>query len=70
MTITRVIDRQKIQLDLIKLISGERFLRFTDPASGLALEKKLDPQTLIVGQKEQLIGLFEAALERAAAMMA
>jgi len=62
-----VIDRQKIQIDLVKLISGERLLRLTDPGSGLALEKKLDPQRSIVGQKEQLLGVFEAALARASA---
>ena len=38
--------------------------------SGLALEKKLDPQKSIVGQKEQLLGVFEAALARAAAITA
>ena len=65
-----VIDRQKIQIDLVKLISGERLLRLTDPGSGLALEKKLDPQRSIVGQKEQLLGVFEAALARASAMTA
>ena len=65
-----VIDRQKIQIDLIKLISGERLLRLTDPGSGLALAKKLDPQRSIVGQKEQLLGVFEAALARASAMTA
>ena len=65
-----VIDRQKIQIDLIKLISGERLLRLADPGSGLALEKKLDPQKSIVGQKEQLLGVFEAALARAAAITA
>ena len=63
-------DRGKIQFDLIKLISGERLLRLTEPQSGLVLEKKLDPQKPLVGQKEQLLNVFEAALARAEAAAA
>ena len=58
-------DRGKIQIDLIKLVSGERLLRLTEPQSGLVLEKKLDPQKSVVGQKAQLLYVFEAALARA-----
>jgi hypothetical protein len=58
-------DRGKIQIDLIKLIGGERLLRLTEPMTGLALEKKLDPQKPVVGQKEKLLDVFEAALARA-----
>ena len=59
-----MIDRSKIQFDLIKLTSGERLLRLTEPQSGLSLEKKLDSQRSVVRQKEQLLGVFEAALAR------
>ena len=59
-----MIDRSKIQFDLIKLTSGERLLRLTEPQSGLSLEKKLDPQRSVVRQQEQLLGVFEAALAR------
>ena len=59
-----MIDRTKIQFDLIKLTSGERLLRLTEPQSGLSLEKKLDSQRSVVRQKEQLLGVFEAALAR------
>ncbi len=60
-----MVDRNKIQIDLIKLISGERLLRLTEPQSGLALEKKLDSQKSIAGQKETLLTVFEAALAKA-----
>ena len=59
-----MVDRSKIQFDLIKLTSGERLLRLTEPQSGLSLEKKLDSQRSVVRQQEQLLGVFEAALAR------
>lgn len=55
-------DRHNIQIDLIKLAGGDRLLRLSEPQSGLSLEKKLDPQKPVVGQKENLLGVFEAAL--------
>jgi hypothetical protein len=58
-------NRDNIQIDLIKLISGERLLRLTDLPSGLALEKKVDPQQAVGRQKERLLSVFEAALARA-----
>ena len=33
-----MVDRDKIQFNLIKLLNGERILRLTEPQSGLALE--------------------------------
>jgi hypothetical protein len=60
-----MIDRAKIQIDLIKLAGGERRLRLTDPQSGLSLEKRLDSQKPVAGQKEKLFGVLEAALARA-----
>jgi len=59
-----MVDRDKIQIDLIKLVSGERLLRLTEPHSGLALEKKLDPTKSVASQKQKLFGVFEAALNR------
>ena len=58
-------DRDKIQFDLIKLVSGERILRLTEPQSGLSLEKKLAPADAVVRQKERLLQVFDAALARA-----
>jgi hypothetical protein len=60
-----MVDRHKIQFDLIKLLNGERILRLTEPLSGLSLEKKLSPADPVVRQKEKLLGVFEAALARA-----
>ena len=60
-----MIERSTIQIDLIKLVSGERLLRLTEPQSGLSLEKKLDAKQPVVRQKERLLGVFEAALARA-----
>lgn len=57
--------RDKIQVDLVKLVSGERLMRLTDLPSGLVLEKKLDPKQAVARQKEQLFGVFEAALAKA-----
>jgi len=59
-----MVDRDKIQFDLIKLANGGRILRLTEPRSGLALEKKLAPADAVVRQKEKLLRAFEAALAR------
>jgi hypothetical protein len=60
-----VIDQEKIQIDLIKLVGGGRLLRLTEPHSGLVLEKKLDPAESVATQKRKMCGIFEAALARA-----
>jgi hypothetical protein len=59
-----MVDREKIQIDLVKLLDGGRLLRLTEPQSGLVLEKKLAPADAIVRQKEKLLRAFEAALAR------
>jgi hypothetical protein len=60
-----MIDREKIEMELIKLKSGERLLRLTEPRSGLSLERKLNPDRPVTDQKKQLLSVFEAALTRA-----
>jgi hypothetical protein len=60
-----MVDRNKIQFDLVKLLNGGRLLRLTEPQSGLTLEKKLAPTDAVVRQKERLLRAFEAALARA-----
>jgi hypothetical protein len=60
-----MVDRDKIQFDLIKLANGERILRLTEAQSGLSLERKLAPADAVVRQKEKLLSAFEAALARA-----
>ena len=59
-----MVDRNKIQIDLIKLAGGGRLLRLTESQSGLSLEKKIDPKQPVVRQKQRLLGAFEAALAR------
>ena len=58
-------DRKKIEMHLVKLSSGERLLRLTEPESGVSLEKKLDPRQPVVRQKTKLLSMLEAALARA-----
>jgi hypothetical protein len=58
-------ERTRIQLDLVKLLDGQRILRLTDPQTGLSLEKKLNPADAVVRQKERLLQVFEAAQSRA-----
>ena len=60
-----MIDREKIEMELIKLKSGERLLRVTEPRSGLSLERKLNPDRPVTNQKKYLLSVFEAALARA-----
>jgi hypothetical protein len=59
-----MLERSNIQVELIKLISGERLLRLTDLASGLAVEKKIKAEQAVVRQKERLFSVLEAALIR------
>jgi hypothetical protein len=58
-------DRSKVQIDLIKLVGGDRLLRLTETESGLTLEKKLDLQQPVARQKERLLNVLEAALKNA-----
>ena len=59
-----MVDHDKIQYGLVKLLNGERLLRLTEPQSGLSLEKKLAPTDVVVRQKEKLLRALEAALAR------
>lgn len=54
----------QIEVVLIRLANGERLLRLSDSATGLSLEKKLDPRQPVARQKERLRQAFEAALAR------
>jgi hypothetical protein len=57
-----MLDHNKIQFDLFKLLNNERVLRLTDTRSGFCLEKKLKPAEAVVCQKDRLVRVFEAAL--------
>ena len=58
-------DRNNLQIDLIKLVSGERLRRLTEPQSGLSSEKKLAPKRPVGRQKDHWLGMFETARARA-----
>ena len=60
----RMVDREKIQFDLVKLLDGARLMRLTEPQSGLTLERKLAPADAVVRQKEKLLKALEAAVAR------
>ncbi len=59
-------NRNNIEIELVKLASGARLLRFTEPKSGLTLERKLDPNRPVSEQKQALVKVFEVALTQAA----
>ena len=49
---------------LLKLTDGARVLRFSEPESGLCLEKRLDPTQSVARQKQRWKQAFSAMLER------
>ncbi len=54
----------EIEMLLLKLADGARVLRLSEPASGLCLEKRLDPQESVARQKERWKRAFLAMLDR------
>ena len=56
--------KRDIEMLLLKLTDGARVLRLIEPASGLCLEKRLDPGQPVVRQKERWKRVFLAMLER------
>jgi hypothetical protein len=56
--------KREIEMVLLKLTDGARILRFHEPASGLCLEKRLEPAQSLVGQKEHWKQVFTRMLER------
>jgi hypothetical protein len=63
-------ERSTIQIELIRLSTGERLLRLSDPKSGLSLERALDPNLPVHSQKERLFDVLEAALRQVEAQAA
>ena len=49
---------------LLKLADGARILRFSEPESGLCLEKRLDRGLSVARQKQRWKEAFAAMLER------
>lgn len=56
--------KRNIELLLLKLADGGRIVRFSEPHSGLCLEKRLDSQESVARQKERWKHVFVAMLER------
>ena len=56
--------KRDIELLLLKLADGARILRFSEPASGLCLETRLDPKESVARQKQRWKQVFAAMLER------
>jgi hypothetical protein len=61
----RMVDSGKPEFELVKLQTGERLLRLVEKGSGLALEKRLDPNQSVVRQKNRLLEAFKAAEAKA-----
>jgi hypothetical protein len=58
-------NRNNIEVELVKLASSARLLRFTEPKSELTLERKLDPNRPGQRQKQALAKVFQAVLTQA-----
>ena len=56
--------KRDIEMVLLKLTDDARLIRFSDLASGLCLEKRLDPKESVARQKERWKQAFKAMLER------
>jgi len=57
---------QKIRTELVRLSAGGRLLRLTEAVSGLTLERALDTRQSVVRQKNELLGMFNVAMQAAA----
>ncbi len=56
---------ETIQITLLKLKDGSSLLCLTEPETGLALERTLNPQRPLLAQKKQLKALFKSMILRA-----
>ncbi|GDY20152.1 hypothetical protein LBMAG56_14970 [Verrucomicrobiota bacterium] len=56
--------KRDVELLLLKLADGGRILRFSEPQSGLCLEKRLDSTESVARQKARWKHVFIAMLER------
>ncbi|MBK8095334.1 MAG: hypothetical protein IPK32_26025 [Verrucomicrobiaceae bacterium] len=61
---------ENVQIALLKLKDGSRLLRLTEPETGLALERTLNPRRPLLAQKQRLKALFESMIQRADDLMA
>ena len=56
--------KRDVELLLLKLADGGRILRFSEPQSGLCLEKRLDTRESVARQTARWKDVFVAMLER------
>jgi hypothetical protein len=56
--------KRDIEMLLLKLADGARVLRFSEPESGLCLEKRLDADQSVTRQRQRWKEVFTAMLER------
>ena len=56
--------KRSIEMLLLKLADGGRILRFCEPASGLCLEKRLQPDVPVARQKQRWERVFAEMLDR------
>lgn len=61
---TDPVQARQIQIEIIKLTAGERVIRLSEPDSGLAIERRLNPKEPVARQKQRLQSAFEAARAR------
>jgi hypothetical protein len=54
-----------IQITLLSLKDGSRLLRLSEPETGLALERALNPSGSVIRQNQQLKALFESMIQHA-----
>jgi len=58
---------ENIQITLLRLKDGSRL---SEPETGLALERALNPDRPVLRQKQQLKALFESMIQRAEVLVA
>ncbi len=58
-----------IQITMLRLKDGSRLLRLSEPETGLALERTLNPNRSLLRQKQQLKALFEAMIQRSEVLL-
>ena len=56
--------KPELDLLMLKLADGARILRLTEPISGLALEKRLDPSQPVAQQTDHWKRAFHTFLQR------
>jgi len=61
---------ENIQITLLRLKDGSRLLRLSEPETGLALERALNPNRPVLRQKQQLKALFESMIQQAEVLVA